>query len=244
MIYAFEGHSPGDIRAALKAGVDPVANHDGKSPIVHLIEMYTRSPRFAECLQVMLDAGATINDPALESILLDDPSKLGRALEPDCRFSLQCTFTPLEGVSPLHVCAEYNSVRCAEVLLQKGANVNTRAALDEQGCNGHTPLFHTVNSNRNFARPMLELLCDAGAETDLRLKALVWGRGFEWETTIFDVTPMSYAQCGLYSQFSRAEGYIYDNISYLHQKRYGTEPLIRNVPNKYLDDARLFPPRM
>ena len=33
------------------------------------------------------------------------------------------------------------------------------------------------------------------------------------------------------------------NISYLFQKKHGSEPPLRNVPNKYLLDDRVFPPR-
>ncbi len=90
---------------------------------------------------------------------------------------------------------------------------------------------------------MMELLVEAGADLDLRLKGLVWGAGFEWETVVFDVTPISYAQCGLYFQFHRPEAQVYSNIAYLYGKRYSAEPPIRNVPNKYLQDKRVFPPR-
>ncbi len=54
----FEKHSPAGIRALFAAGVSPTEPINGKSPIAMLIEMYLRSSRFAECLQVMLDAGA------------------------------------------------------------------------------------------------------------------------------------------------------------------------------------------
>jgi hypothetical protein len=59
-----------------------------------------------------------------------------------------------------------------------------------------------------------------------------------------DVTPISYAQCGLYFQFHRKEQNVYGNIAYLWRKKYGSEMKVRNVPNKYLEDARVFPPRM
>ena len=51
---------------------------------------------------------------------------------------------------------------------------------------------------------------------------------------MFDVTPMLYAQCGLYRQVHRDEKDIYGNIAYLYRKRYGVEAPVRNVPNKYL----------
>jgi hypothetical protein len=53
-----------------------------------------------------------------------------------------------------------------------------------------------------------------------------------------------YAQCGLYFQLHRKEENIYGYIAYLWRKKYGSEMKVRKVPNKYLVDARVFPPRM
>jgi len=149
-----------------------------------------------------LHAGATFNDPLLESLLLDRADKLRIILNS----------------SPLHICAEYNSIDCARVLLDAGHPVDATAAIDANGLGGHSPVFHTVNSNRNYCRPRMELLADAGASLDVHLKGIVWGSGFEWETTILEVTPLSYAQCGLYFQFHRREDHLYSNLAYLYQK--------------------------
>ena len=230
---AFEVHSPKKIRAALAAGASPVALIKGKRPIDILIEMYSRSPNFVECLRVMLDAGATIEDPLLQAVLLDDPAAL-RGLSLDAKLNLVGAYTCCSGVSALHVCAEFNSVRCAAALIEAGVDVNARADVDADGLGGQTPLFHAVNSNQNYCRPVMELLVDAGADLDVRLKGLIWGASFEWETVMFDVTPMSYAQCGLYRQVHRDEAAIYSNIAYLYRKQYGVELPVRNVPNKYL----------
>ena len=246
---AFELHSPHDIRAALVAGADPQVRIDGKPAIEWLAEMYTRSARFGECLQVLLDAGATFADPLLAPLLLDDADALRMVLasapaRARDRLYLDCAFTSLQGVSPLHVCAEYNSVRCARALLDLGVDVDARAAVDHEGFGGHTALFHTVNSPHNHCRPMMELLVDAGARLDVRVDGLVWGQGFDWETVVFDATPLSYAQCGLYAQFHRAEAHVYDNVDYLFRHRHGRAPAVRNVPNQYLNDDRVFPPRL
>jgi ankyrin repeat protein len=236
---AFELHSPEAIRGSLATGVSPIHPIGGKRPIDILIEMYTRSDKFAECLDVMLDAGATVGDPLLEAVLLDDEPGLRKVLQ-NSRADLQrtlsplCAYTSCKGVSALHICAEFNSVRCAAVLIQEGADVNARAVIDARGMGGQTPLFHAVNSNLNHCRPVMELLVEAGAELDIRLKGLVWGDTMPWETVVFDVTPISYAQCGLYRQFHRREADVFSNIAYLYKKRYGTEPEVRNVPNKYL----------
>ncbi|HMI53074.1 MAG TPA: hypothetical protein VK525_16295 [Candidatus Saccharimonadales bacterium] len=54
----------------------------------------------------------------------------------------------------------------------------------------------------------------------------------------------SHTQCGLYFQFHRREEYIYSNLGYLYQKKYGQGLTLTNVPNKYLEGERLFPPRL
>jgi hypothetical protein len=129
-------------------------------------------------------------------------------------------------------------VRCARVLLDAGADVNSAADVDTAGYGGQTPLFHTVNSILNYCRPMMELLVEAGANLEAKLKGIVWGGGMDWETVILDVTPISYAQCGLYPQFHRPEQDVYSNLRYLYYKLYGKELPIRNVPNKYLYPKR------
>lgn len=248
LLVGFELHAEDNIRAALSAGVDVHRPIDGKLPIEILIEMYTRSPRFAGCLRVLLDAGASLNDPALEAVLLDDAAQLRAALDGDSeglhrRRSVRSAYTSLEDASLLHVAAEYNSLDCARFLLASGVDADVRAGTDDEGLGGQTPLFHTVNSNQNLSRPAMELLVEYGANLEIRLKGLVWGGGFEWETVVYDVSPISYAQCGLYFQFHRPEAQVYSNLRYLMEKRHGGVPKTRNVPNKYLRDDRVFPPR-
>ena len=239
---AFEEHAPEEIRRALVAGASATKPINGKRPIDCLIEGYLRSPRFGDCLRILLDAGALIDGPLLKAVLLDDDAavqrlaKAGQDLSRKLR--IPCAFTSCEGVTALHLCAEFNSVKCARALLQAGANVNATADIDTDGFGGQTPIFHAVNSIFNYCRPTLEMLVNAGAHLDIRLKGLIWGAGADWETLVLDVTPMSYAQCGLYAQFHRSERDVYDNLSYLYQKRYGAGLPLRNVPNKYLAPKR------
>ncbi len=239
LLGAFEEHSPDGIRALIAAGVSPTELIKGRRPIDSLIETYLRSPRFAECLQVMMDAGATVGDPLLEAVLLDDDAGLRRLLA-GSKENLQrklnplCAFTSCRGVSALHICAEFNSTRCARVLLDAFADVNARADRDANGLGGQTPIFHTVNSIFNYCRPMMELLVEAGADLEIRVTSLLWGESMNWETVIYDVSPVSYAQCGLYQQFHRHEEQVYSNTGYLYRKCYGHEAPVRNVPNRYL----------
>lgn len=203
---AFEVHSPEDIRRLLAAGISPVEPIDGKRPVDWLIEMYFRSSRFAECLRVLLDAGAAVGNPLLQAILLDDDARLREVLaaKPEQlhhKLSFVSAFISCRGVSPLHVCAEFNSVRCARVLLEAGADVNAAADLDASGIGGHTPIFHAVNSNLNYCRPVMEVLAEAGADLSLRVRLLLWGESMDWGTLVHDVTPISYGSAGCTGNF-------------------------------------------
>jgi ankyrin repeat protein len=140
----------------------------------------------------------------------------------------------LIGVTLLHVAAEYGHRDAAAKLLELGAEVDAKATVDEFGLNGHTPLFHTVNSNGNRSAPLMRLLLAAGARADLRLQGITWGKGFEWETTCFDVTPISYAQLGLLPQMHRCERDCYFNVSELLRAAGRVVPPLANVPNRYL----------
>jgi ankyrin repeat protein len=178
-------------------------------------------------------------DPVLLPVLLNDAPGIGEAVRarPDIlelRTTLVSAFTSLAGVSLLHVAAEYGNYDAARALVEAGADVHARADVDEHGLNGHTPLFHTVNSIHNRSEPIMRLLLAAGARTDVRLAGITWGKGYEWETTFFDVTPISYAQMGLLPQVHRRERDIYANLRCLLEASGRTIPPLDNVPNRYL----------
>ena len=236
---AIELHSAERLRAVLDAGFDPRVRIDDKTLVNWLTEMYGRSNKFAACLKVLLDHGAVLDDPVIAPVLLNDAVALKSAIQANPslvnhRTTLVCSFTSLVGASLLHVAVEYGHLAAASVLLECGADVNARAAMDEFGFNGHTPLFHAVNQNPSHSTDMLQLLLQAGAKTDVRLPGLTWGKGFEWETTCFDVTPLSYAQMGLLPQMHRNEDEIYENIKLLLRAAGRKIPPLDNVPNRYL----------
>jgi ankyrin repeat protein len=239
LLVAFEVHSVERIRAALESGVDVQAPIRGKTPVQWLVEMYTRSDRFAACLHMLLEHGAQLDDPAVAPVLLDDAQALASSIRGNPsllhhRTTMVSAFTPLVGASLLHVAAEYGHESVARVLIDMGAPVDVRAAVDASGLNGHTPLFHTVNSNGNRSEPLMRLLLDAGARTDILLPGITWGKGFEWETTCFDVTPISYAQLGLLPQMHRDERQVYANVTRLLRAAGRPTPPTDNVPNRYL----------
>lgn len=239
ILVAFELHSVEQIRTALDAGLDPRAPIRGKSPVNWLTEMYSRGDNFPECLRLMLDRGAVLDDPVVAPALLNDAEELAAAIRANPsllnhRTTMVSAFTPLVGASMLHVAAEYGNVDVARVLIEMGADVNAKASIDGYGLNGHTPIFHTVNSSHNRSAPILKMLLHAGATSDIAVRGITWGKGFEWETTLFDVTPISYAQFGLLPQVHRQERDIYDNIRLLVEAAGRTVPPLDNVPNRYL----------
>jgi hypothetical protein len=245
LLDAFDGHDADEVRAALRAGADPRSPVRGKLPVEWLTEAYTRSDRFPQCLRLLLDLGATPPDPVVVPVLLDDADAVLAAVRADPsllthRTTMSSSFTPLLGASLLHVAAEYGNPNAARALIESGADVNATAAVDEHGLNGHTPLFHTVNSNANRSEPILRLLLGAGADPSVRLAGITWGKGFDWETTFFDVTPVSYAQLGLVPQVHRREGDIYHNIRLLLEAA-GRPVSLPNVPNRYLQPRKEAP---
>ena len=186
-----------------------------------------------------MQAGARCSDIGLLAVLTDDPELLRGELRKNPSLlqhpvDIRCAFTPLLGASLLHVAAEFGQVRAAAVLLEADADVEAKAAVDAYGFNGHTPIFHTVCQHRNHGQPMLRMLLKHGAKADVRLAGITWGKGFDWETTIFDATPVSYAQAGLLRQFQRNERDVYENIKLLAQASGRVIPEDLNVPNKYL----------
>ena len=239
LISEVELHSPKGIAALFDSGLDPRAPIRGRTPIQWLTEMYSRSDKFVECLGIMLERGGVLDDPVLQPVLLNDAEGIRKMIQADPallahRTTLVSTFTPLVGASLLHVASEYGNLAAARALIELGADVEARAATDASGMNGHTPIFHTVNSNANRSEPILRLLLEAGARTDVHLAGITWGKGFEWETTLFDVTPLSYAQFGLLPQVHRTERDIYHNIKLMLGAAKRIIPPLENIPNRYV----------
>ncbi len=147
---------------------------------------------------------------------------------------MRCAYTPLFEASLLHICAEFNHISCAKVLVEFGADVNAAAGIDENGFGGQTPIFHTVNQNSNNSFEMFEFLLENSADIKITLPGLIWGKGYEWETLIPAVNPISYAMMGLLPQMHRDEKQISDIVSRLLKHAFDIDYLPKNVPNKYL----------
>ena len=239
LIVDIELHSVDGIRTCFQNGISPNALFRGEPLINELISEYTRSPRFKDCVRAFVDFGLLMDDRSLLFTLLDDVQGLEAELQanPDLvnkKYTLRCAYTPLQEVTLMHICAEFNHVPSARVLVKYGADPDARAGVDEVGFGGHTPIFHTVNQNGNQSSDMMKFLLSWQVDLEVTLKGLVWGKGYEWETFIPAVNPISYALMGLLPQMHRNEETISKNVSLLLNAAYGINYTPPNVPCAYL----------
>jgi hypothetical protein len=241
MLYDIEVHSVDGIKRYFKDGGSPNdVLPDGRPLFTMMVEMYSRGPRFKDCIMEFINAGLVFEDKALLAVLAHDAAKLEEHLKGDRAIIQKAyalynnTYTPLIGGTLMHFCAEYNSIDCARLLLQYGADVDAKAAIDEHGFGGHTPIFHTVNQNGNSSVDMLHFLLENKANLALTVKGLIWGKGYEWETFVPSVNPVSYAMMGLLPQFHRREKTIAETISLLIKHAYGIDYTPANIPNAYV----------
>jgi len=239
LIVDIEIQSVEGIRECFENGISPNDLHNNKPLIYDLINEYPRGPKFSESVRTFIEYGLSFEDKILLAVFANDPTELQKLLLQNSTainntYSFNCTFTPLYKASLLHICAEYNHVDCAEVLVKYGADVNVKAGVDENGFGGQTAIFHTVNQHANKCIDMMRFLIAHNADLHYTVKGLVWGKGYEWETFIPSVNPLSYAMMGLLRQFQRTEEWIYEVVSILMKAAYGIDYTIPNIPNKYL----------
>jgi hypothetical protein len=239
LIGNIETHSVEGINECFSNGVNPNDLFRGEPLIYELTSEYLRGPKFKDCVKAFVDHGLNFEDKILLSVLSDDAESLDLLLRNDAsaarrEYTLRCAYTPLYKASLLHICAEFNHVSCAEVLIKYGADINAKAGVDENSFGGQTPIFHTVNQNLNQSADMLNFLLSKSADLKIIVTGLIWGKGYDWETLIPAVNPVSYAMMGLLPQMHRKEITISKTVSLLLKAAYGIDYTPRNVPNAYL----------
>ena len=239
IIGEIETHAVDGIRECFANGLSPNVNYNNEPLIYELTSEYLRSSRFKDCVKLFVDYGLDFGDKVLLSVLLDDAQSLENAIKenPETaarRYTLRCAFTPLHEATLLHICAEFNHVSCAGILVKHGADINAKAGFDENGFGGQTPIFHTVNQILNQSVEMLNFLLSNSADLKNTVRGFVWGKGYDWETLIPAVNPISYAVMGLLPQMHRNETDISKIVSLLLKSAYGINYTASNVPNKYL----------
>lgn len=173
-----EEHSVAGIKECFENGIDPNSYFKNDPLIYELTSEYMRSAEFKNCVQVFVDFGLQFEDKLLLTVLLDDAAALDKQLinfpgGVHKLYTLGCAFTPLYKVTLLHICAEFNHVACAAVLVKHGADINAAAGIDENGFGGQTPIFHTVNQILNHSAGMFDYLLSNAADLHITVKGLV-----------------------------------------------------------------------
>lgn len=168
------------------APVDVVLETDSRNPEAKhaILEMYVQHGLKLPDTPVMALHRGRID--LLEEHLRRDPNLLTKTFSHDeiyppelgCHDEVLATQgTPLSGTTLLHMCVDCDELVIAKWLIEKGMDVNVRAAVDAEGFGGHTALFATVVSqsnywmnSRGFAQeaPFTELLLAHGADVNLR----------------------------------------------------------------------------
>ena len=199
---------PVPLRWLLDHGADPNLSAFGDkypdSALDYLIGSYSRTPRLAECIGILVEAGTRTHRgvPPVIDVLLGRTDALAAQIDADPelvnrRFA-QLDFGSsgarrllLTGGTLLHVAAEYGMLEPARLLLDRGADVNARATVDAAGVGGQTPLFHAATQFWEWSMPVLELLLDRGA--DVRLRAKVPGH-YERPDEFLECSALEYAR--------------------------------------------------
>ncbi len=171
----------------------------------YIVASYARSPqRLSTCIDILLDAGGVTryDVPGVLEILRGRLDQLGEHLEANpalvnrCFPELDCGQTGarrllLQGATLLHVAAEYGNVEAARLLLDRGADIDARASVDEGGVGGQTAIFHAVTQFNDFGLPVAQLLIERGA--DLSIRVTLPGH-YERLDEVIECTPLGYAR--------------------------------------------------
>ena len=202
------------------APVDVVLETDSRKPSAkhQILELYVQHGlELPETPTMALHRGRL---DLLEEHLRRDPGLLQRTFtheeiyppEMGCHDDVQATQgTPLAGTTLLHMCVDYDEIEIARWLLERGMDVDVKAAVDADGFGGHTALFATVVSQPNFwmnygaggpkFAPLTELLLEHDANPNARAalrKKLHPGYGPKYDVeTMYeyrDVTPLSWGR--------------------------------------------------
>jgi Ankyrin repeats (many copies)/Ankyrin repeat len=170
----------------------------------YVIGSYGRSPeRLSACIGSLLAAGGTTryDVPGVLQLLrgrLDDLTDLidadptlvnERFPKLDCGTSGGRLLT-LRGATLLHVAAEFGHPAAVALLLERGADVNARATVNQTGVGGQTAIFHAVTQFDDGGLAATQLLLEGGA--DLALRAKLPGH-YERPGEMVECTALGYA---------------------------------------------------
>jgi hypothetical protein len=191
---------------------------DRLAPLALVLSTYTRIPAGKHLiLELLAQHGSVLPDTPmmafhrgdiarLEEHLRRDPTLVERRFSRREIYPLECGcadddlsgmhWTPIHGTTLLHLAIDFREREIFDWLLERGADVNARAATDPEGFGGHTPLFHAVVNgpwrDPGFAPALLEKGADRIMRANLR-RFLDWRETPAWHVAQ-NVTPAQWAR--------------------------------------------------
>ncbi len=191
---------------------DPKRKYPGTA-LDYVIGTYGRSEQLGACIDILFEAGGVTkyNIPAVLNLLRNRMDLLAENLDAEPTL-LHRHFTELEfgstgarrlrlrGATLLHLAAEYAIVDGAKLLLDRGADVNARATLDESGIGGQTPVFHAVTQFGDWGLPVAQLLIDRGADLSVRVRRTSSSSARSWDMPCCSPARMTTHQLGSLQQ--------------------------------------------
>jgi hypothetical protein len=199
--------APVSLKWLLERGADPNCPQPrSKYPgtaLDYVIRTYSRSEQLGDCIDLLVEAGCVTryNLPPVVDLLRDridllrqhldaDPALVHRRF-PELDFGTTgYRHLTLRGGTLLHVAAEYGKVEAARLLLDRGADVNACATVDESGVGGQTPIFHAVTQFYDYGLPVAQFLVESGADLSVRAKLPAH---YERQDETVECTPLGYA---------------------------------------------------
>jgi ankyrin repeat protein len=209
--------APGALRWLIAHGADMHASSDGSNCLQMLVRTYARNPEGKHtCLEVFAEAGFSLPDTAPMAIhrgridllaarldreqeLLDRRFREAEFFPAELGLQGGLHVAPLDGGTLLHLAVEYQEECVAQWLIDRGADVNARAAIDADGFGGHTPLFHTAvtlgRKEDTLARLLLRSAAEANARATFRKQLVDVGDPEKEKMREYhDVTPIGFAR--------------------------------------------------
>jgi hypothetical protein len=189
----------------LDRGANPNANARCGTALDYLMGTYARSAeRLSACIDVLLAAGGTTryNATGVLDVVRRPLDRLAEHLNSDPQLvhrrfpELDCGSTGgrrllLQGATLLHVAAEFGALDAARLLLDRGADVNARATVNDAGVGGQTAIFHAATQFGDDGLPMVQWLVEHGA--DLTVRAKIPGH-YDRPDEVVECTPLGYAR--------------------------------------------------